>query len=88
MLFVTSAVYEDEYRIRIAFSDGASGCVDLAPLVRGDHRMIVRELVDLERFQDFRVAMDTVVWGNGFDLAPEYLRSLVASCAPVAVAPI
>jgi hypothetical protein len=77
MLFVTSAEYADDYRIRVSFSDGATGCVDLEPLVSGDHRAIVRELADRERFRRFRVALDTVVWDNGFDLAPEYLRSLL-----------
>jgi hypothetical protein len=77
MLFVTSAEYDGDYRIRVAFSDGVIGCVDLRLLVAGDRRAIVRELADPERFRDFRVAMDTVVWGNGFDLAPEYLRDLL-----------
>lgn len=74
MLSVTNAAYEGEYRIRVAFSDGAAGCVDLEPLVTTDHREIVRELADRERFRRFSVAMDTIVWENGFDLAPEYLR--------------
>jgi len=77
MIFVTSAKYDDEYRIRLSFNDGASGCVDLRALVFGDHRPVVRELQDPALFRRFAVAMDTVVWDNGFDLAPEYLRSLV-----------
>ena len=67
--------------------DGAVGCVDLEPLVRGDHRAIVRELADTARFCDFRVAMDTIIWENGFDLAPEYLRSLIAPCDACAPPP-
>ena len=77
MVFVTSASYADEYRIRLSFSDGASGCVDLRALVFGDHRPVVRELQDPTLFRRFTVATDTVVWDNGFDLAPEYLHSLV-----------
>jgi hypothetical protein len=74
MLSVTNAAYEGDFRIRVAFSDGATGCIDLGPLVTTDHREIVRELADRERFRRFSVAMDTIVWENGFDLAPEYLR--------------
>jgi hypothetical protein len=77
MISVTSARYDDEYRLRLCFSDGVSGCVDLGPLVFGDHRPVVRALQDPALFRRFRVAMDTVVWDNGFDLAPEYLRALV-----------
>ena len=77
MLFVRSAEYAGGHRIRVAFSDGAAGCVDLGPLVAADHRAIVRELADIARFCRFRLALDTVVWDNGFDLAPEYLRSLI-----------
>jgi len=32
-------------------------------------------------FAALRVDMDTVVWESGFDLAPEYLRSLLIPVA-------
>ncbi len=53
------------------------GNLEMVALVAGEHRAIVRELADPARFRDFRVAMDTVIWENGFDLAPEYLRELL-----------
>ena len=77
MIVVTNAKYRDDYRIHLSFSDGAAGCVDLRALVFGDHRPVVRALRDPALFRRFAVAMDTVVWENGFDLAPEYLHSLM-----------
>ena len=33
-------------------------------------------------FSAIRVEMDTVVWENGFDLAPEFLRAMAKPCVP------
>jgi hypothetical protein len=38
-----------------------------------DPRPIVAALRDPGKFADVRVELDTVVWANGFDLAPEFL---------------
>lgn len=73
MIWVTDASYVDGYRIEVEFSDGGRGEVDLKDAILNDHREIVRELKDLAQFKCFRVDMDTVVWDNGFDLAPEFL---------------
>jgi len=35
----------------------------------------VRQLKDPVIFSSLAVPSDTVVWANGFDLAPEYLRA-------------
>ncbi|MBI4356798.1 MAG: DUF2442 domain-containing protein [Gammaproteobacteria bacterium] len=59
----------------VLFNDKSRGIVDLELVVRKDHRPIIKELIDLKKFRDFRVDMDTVVWNNGFDLAPEFLYS-------------
>jgi hypothetical protein len=40
-----------------------------------DPRPIVAALRVLEVFASIRVEHDTVVWDNGLDLAPEYLRA-------------
>ena len=77
MVWVTDAMYVDEYRIRVEFNDGARGVADLRATVFGDSRAVFAELRDLEAFKCFRVAMDTIVWENGLDLAPEFLRDLV-----------
>jgi hypothetical protein len=77
MIWVTHAKYAGEYRIRLRFSDGLEGEIDLRETLFGDRREIFAELTNLEAFRRFRIAMDTVVWDNGLDLAPEFLRALL-----------
>lgn len=69
------------YRLWLRFSYGVEGVADLGSLIQGDHRDIVRELREPALFADVRVENDTVVWGNGLDLAPEYLRERLGGCA-------
>ena len=73
MIWVTDAKSLAEYRLWVRFSDGIEGEVDLKELVSSDPRAIVAALRDREAFAAIRVEMDTVVWANGFDLAPEFL---------------
>ncbi len=64
-----------DYRLRLHFSDGTTGTADLKDFVFSDHRAIVAALREPKVFAAIRVEADTVVWSNGFDLAPEFLRS-------------
>ena len=77
MVWITEATHVGDYRIRLKFNDGAEGIADLRDTFFSDDRAIFIELRDLEAFGRFRVAMDTLVWDNGLDLAPEFLRELV-----------
>lgn len=63
------------YRLWLRFSDDLEGEVELRDFIFSDARQIVRELRDPQVFGAIRVEGDTVVWANGFDLAPEFLRS-------------
>jgi hypothetical protein len=73
MHYVTEASYLDGYRLQLTFNDCRRGIVDLTDTICSDHRPIFLELKDKEKFRRFHVDMDTVVWDNGLDLAPEYL---------------
>lgn len=73
MIWVTEANVLPEFRLRVRFSDETEGEVDLKEFVAADHRPIVAELRNPAAFATIRVEMDTVVWANGFDLAPEFL---------------
>ena len=73
MIWVTEANAMPEFRLRVRFSDGTEGEVDLKKFIDTDHRPIVAELRNPAAFAAIRVEMDTVVWANGFDLAPEFL---------------
>lgn len=81
VVWVTEAKALPGFRLWLRFSDAASGEVQLREFVETDQRSIVRQLRDPVAFADLRVEADTVVWGNGFDLAPEFLRSRLESNA-------
>ena len=72
-VWVTEASALPDYRLWVRFSDGSEGEVHLKDFVFSDARAIVTALRDAEVFAAIRVDLDTVVWANGLDLAPEYL---------------
>ncbi len=73
ILHVVEAKYERDYIIHLKFNDGAEGFVDLAKELHGE---MFAPLKDKERFKAFRVdpELNTIVWENGADLAPEFLH--------------
>lgn len=73
MIWVTDARAMPDFRVWVRFSDATEGTVDLRELVFSDSRAIVATLRDPREFERLTVQSDTVVWANGFDLAPEYL---------------
>ena len=79
MIWVTDAKTLPDYRLWVRFSDGMEGEVDLKDFIAADTRPIVASLLDPTAFSAIRVEMDTVVWANGFDLAPEFLRTRALS---------
>jgi hypothetical protein len=82
MIWVTDAKALPDYRLWIRFSDDTEGEVNLRELAMTDPRPIVSELRDPAIFSAIRVEMDTVVWSNGFDLAPEFLRERMRARLP------
>ena len=81
MIWVTDAKTLPDYRLWFRFSDGTEGEIDLKDFIAFDTRPIVAALRDPTTFLAIRVEMDTVVWENGFDLAPEFLRARAMSHA-------
>lgn len=75
MLHVTSAKYISDYKLWIAFDDGSSGEVDLANQLNGS---MFESLKDMATFKNVKIdpELETVVWPNGADLAPEFLKEL------------
>jgi hypothetical protein len=71
-LHVREARYIRDYVIWIRFNDGAEGEIDLKDELWGD---VFDPLKDLAAFKSFKVDPDleTIVWKNGADLAPEFL---------------
>jgi hypothetical protein len=82
-LYVTAATYLGEYRVWLRFSDGTSGEADLSPARRGPVFEPLKNKAFFSQLK-FDPEMDTIVWPNGADLAPEYLQELVIrQSAPV-----
>ncbi len=71
---VITARYVSGYTIWVQFSDGAEGEVDLSAELHGE---VFEPLRDTTLFCSFVVhpELKTLVWPNGADFAPEFLRS-------------
>jgi hypothetical protein len=70
---VIKAEYKEAYRIWLKFNDGSEGVVDLKDELYGE---MFEPLRDINKFKSFRVdpELETLVWENGADFAPEFLR--------------
>ena len=76
MLHVIDAKYIGDYKISVVFDDGCRCIADFEGVVKSDHRPVVQQLSNLDLFKDFKVQANTVVWGNGVDFAPEFIKEL------------
>lgn len=73
---ITKVEVLDGFRVRLGFTDGTEGEVDLAPyLGRGVFEPLVR---DRALFASVRVdpELRTIVWPNGADMDPDVLYDL------------
>ncbi len=72
ILHVKEAKYLHDYVIWLKFNDGAIGQLDLKDELYGE---VFEPLKDLEKFKAFKVdpELETIVWDNGADMAPEFL---------------
>ena len=77
---VTEARYVSGRTIWLRFSDGAEGEIDLSAEIHGE---VFEPLREMEYFRKFEVSRElgTVVWPNGADFAPEFLRASVKVAA-------
>lgn len=75
MLHVKSAKYISGMKMWIAFDDGTEGEVDLGDVLEGP---MFNPLRNPDYFAKLFVdpELETVVWPNGADFAPEYLKEL------------
>ena len=72
ILHVVNAKYVRDYIIWVRFNDGIDGEVDLSVELEGE---VFGPLKDKALFKTVKVdsLLQTVVWDNGADLAPEFL---------------
>lgn len=71
-LHVTNARYLEDYKVEVFFNDGRKGVADLTDALKG---AMFESLKNKSVFASFVVdkELDTLVWSNGADLAPEYI---------------
>ena len=72
-LHITKAMPLDGFRVKVCFDDGREGVADLSEALTGPAFELLK---DPEVFKQFHVdeKLQTIVWPNGTDLAPEYIH--------------
>ena len=77
---IIAARYIVDHSIWLRFQDGIEGEVNLTDELYGE---VFEPLKDLEYFSGFQLhpELHTVVWPNGADFAPEFLRSALRVAA-------
>jgi hypothetical protein len=72
IIHVVNAKYVDSYRIEVTFNNGRKGIADFTGTLKGP---VFESLKDESEFRRFEVdkELETIVWANGADLAPEYV---------------
>ena len=72
ILHIKEAKYLHDYVIWLRFNNGAIGEVDLKDELYGE---VFESLKEIDKFKSFKVDPDleTIVWDNGSDMAPEFL---------------
>jgi len=76
MVRLIDARYLRDYLVWVWFSDGVAGGVDLVSELEGPLFEPLRDL-SVFRLVRFDPELHTIVWPNGADVAPEFLRSRV-----------
>jgi len=71
-LHVTHAKHIRDYLVEVTFNDGKKGVADLSSSLIGP---VFESLKDKNEFSKLKVdtELETIVWPNGADFAPEYL---------------
>ncbi len=73
LIKVRNAEYLSDYMLKLEFSDGVSGKVDLKEEIYGD---VFQPLKDVDYFKSFKKDRWTIGWDCGADFAPEFLHKL------------
>ena len=77
---ITQARYVSDFRVWLRFADGVQGEVDLAAELSGP---VFAPLRDVAYFRTVSLhpELRTLVWPNGADFAPEFLRARLRQTA-------
>ena len=73
LIKVEQAEYLTGYQVKLTFSDGLTGIVDLKDEIWGE---VFEPLKDVNYFKQFTKDRWTIGWDCGADFAPEFLHEL------------
>lgn len=73
LIKVEQVEYVSDYQLRLTFSDGLTGTVDLKDEIWGE---VFEPLKDINYFKNFTQDRWTIGWDCGADFAPEFLHAL------------
>lgn len=71
-LHIIKAKYLSDYKIEVVFNNGRQGMADLSCILKGT---VFEPLKEKTVFAQFKLddELDTLVWSNGADIAPEFV---------------
>ena len=72
ILHITKVNYLCDYKLSVSFNNGESGVADLSCVI---HNGVFKALEPHEKFAQVGIdkELETIVWPNGLDLAPEFV---------------
>ena len=72
ILHITHAYYVKDYQVAVSFNNGREGVADLSVIL---NKKLFKPLQNKKAFSDVTLdkELNTLVWKNGLDLAPEYI---------------
>lgn len=79
MIWLVDAVYRGDYRVFVRFNDGKESEIDLENYIKSkNEETVFAPLKELDVFQTVHLDsdLDTIVWANGADIAPERLYEM------------
>ena len=77
-LHVSKAEYIDGYNLYLEFNNGIKGRANLEKSLWGEAFLPLKKDINLFKTAHVAPVLNTVVWNNGVDFAPEFLLSCVS----------
>lgn len=80
MIWVEDAKYIDNFSLFVKFNDGKEAVIDMESYIKSkQENTIFAPLKELDNFKTVTLNkdIDTIVWANGADIAPERLYEIM-----------
>jgi hypothetical protein len=67
-IIVISAVYVQNYKVKIGFSDNSSRIIDFKPFLKENPHPQWKKYLNINQFKKFKIENGNLVWGQNWDL--------------------